>query len=213
MSEKMMDQSNQLSEGILRESPLHYMTNTATADQSPKCGVVIQEQALRGHLNLRGDPDDEMFRSGAAEALGLELPFVPGTCINSPQVSVYWLGPNEWLIIVPGGGEEEVQRRLRQILSGRFSIVDVSGGQTLVKLSGPDVGNVLKKSSGYDFHPNCFAPGRCVQTTFAKATAVVSKNPDNSIELIIRRSFADYLFGWIVDAAREYGVEVKAENE
>ncbi len=87
--------------------------------------------------------------------------------------------------------------------------MDLSGGQTLVQLSGEAVQMVLKKSSGYDFSVDHFPVGRCVQTTFAKATALVSRTGDDAFDLVIRRSFSDYLFRWIMDAADEYGIEVK----
>lgn len=212
MSEAIVDQGDDIHQAVRRESPLHYMIDAAREHKPSNSGVVIQEEGLRGHLNLRGDPEDEIFRTCVAEELGLRLPVIPGTCVGNDQACVYWLGPNEWLVIVKAGVEAGLQRRLRQSLSGHFSIVDVSGGQTLLKLSGAAVENVLKKSCVYDFHPSRFAAGSCVQTTFAKATALVSKTADNSFELIIRRSFADYIFRWIVDAADEYGVEVITED-
>ena len=161
-----------------------------------------------GHLNLRGDPNNEAFVDTVMQVLGVPLPLVPGTCTVGGETSLYWLAPNEWLVIVGADTELEIEARLRQTLRGHYAIVDVSGGQTLVRLSGEAVAMVLKKSSVYDFHPDHFPVGRCVQTTFAKATALVSKTADNSFDLVIRRSFADYLFRWIVDAASEYGLKI-----
>ena len=206
MSESLRDHQN---DAVRRESCLHYMIADAAGGTGTDCGVLICEEALKGHLNLRGNPDEDTFRSGVAEELGLELPLVAGTCTGNGNTSIYWLGPTEWLVTVEGGTEAGVEARLRQTLNGHFAVVDVSGGQTLVRLSGEAVDMVLKKSSGYDFHPSQFTQGRCVQTTFAKASALVSKTADNSFDLVIRRSFSDYLFRWIVDAASEYGIEVK----
>jgi sarcosine oxidase subunit gamma len=194
-----------------RESPLHYVTAEVAKKSHAGAGIVIREEAHMGHLNLRGNPKDEMFRQGVAEVLGVELPVEPGSCTCSNESRLYWLGPNEWLAIVAGGTEAEVEARLRHTLSGHFSVVDVSGGQTLVNLSGEAIAMVLKKSSVYDFHSSQFARGRCVQTTFAKASAMVSRKADDSFDLVIRRSFSDYLFRWIVDAASEYGFEVIGE--
>jgi heterotetrameric sarcosine oxidase gamma subunit len=72
---------------------------------------------------------------------------------------------------------------------------------------------VLKKSSVYDFgawpDANTNA-GRCAQTTFAKATAVVANKADGSYDLIIRRSFADYIAQWLLDAGQEFGCRIEA---
>jgi sarcosine oxidase subunit gamma len=195
---------------VRRESPLHYAVAEAKANNHDDAGIVFHEQAHLGHLNLRGNPEDDTFRRGVAEVLGVELPLEPGSFTRSGENRLYWLGPTEWLAIVAVGTEAEVECQLRQTLTGHFAVVDVSGGQTLISVSGDAVDMLLKKSSGYDFQSRQFTDGRCVQTTFAKASALVSKTADNSFDLVIRRSFSDYLFKWIVDAADEYGLEVKS---
>jgi sarcosine oxidase subunit gamma len=210
MSEDMQTRQEEAAVTVGRESPLHYAIAQEQDKNQADAGLVLEEQAHLGHLNLRGNPEDEMFRRGVAEVFGLELPVEPGSCASNGESRLYWLGPNEWLAIVAGGTEADVETRLRQTLSGHFAVVDVSGGQTLISLSGAAVAMVLKKSSVYDFHPSQFTQGRCVQTTFAKASALVSKTADDSFELVIRRSFSDYLFRWIVDAASEYGIDVRA---
>ena len=194
---------------VLTESSLKYVTANAVNEGGRACGVVINEAPIKGHLNLRGNPEDEQFRRGVEQVLGVELPVVPGTCVANANSSVYWLGPNEWLVIVDGGTEVAVETQLREVLSGHFAVVDFSGGQTLVHLSGEAVQMVLKKSSGYDFSIDHFPVGRCVQTTLAKATALVNRTGNDAFDLVIRRSFSDYLFRWIIDAAGEYGIEVK----
>jgi len=208
MSEVMQTQHTQSDAIVRRESPLYYATAEAAVHNRADAGIVIHEQGHMGHLNLRGNPEDEKFRQGVAQVLGVELPITVGSCAGNGESRLYWLGPNEWLAIVRGGSEAGVEARLRQTLTGHFAVVDLSGGQTLVTLSGEAVGMLLKKSSVYDFHASHFRQGRCVQTAFAKASALVSKNADGSFDLVIRRSFCDYLFRWIVDAASEYGLEV-----
>ena len=210
MSEAVQAPQEEIDVTVRRESPLHYVTAEAVGQGRANAGIVIREQAHMGHLNLRGNPESEMFRGAVAEVLGVELPVDPGSCAGSGDSRLYWLGPNEWLAIVAGGTETGVESRLRQSLSGHFSVVDVSGGQTVIRLSGEAVDMVLKKSAVYDFHASQFTDGRCVQTTFAKASALVSRTADGSFELVIRRSFSDYLFRWIIDAASEYGIKVES---
>jgi sarcosine oxidase subunit gamma len=196
---------------ILRpESPLYYKAGEKT-DQEIVGAVVIRERKSKGFLNLRGNPEGKDFRNGVFDVLGAELPVAPRTCVSNAQVGMYWLGPDEWLLVVAKGAEAEVESRLRETLTGHFAIIDISGGQTLVELSGEKAGMVLKKSSSYDFDLTQFPVGHCAQTTFARAMALVSRRQENTFELIIRRSFADYLFDWLIDAAGEYGVEVKLD--
>ncbi|MCY1185371.1 Sarcosine oxidase subunit gamma [compost metagenome] len=112
---------------------------------------------------------------------------------------------------MPGGQEFETEQRLRKALDGQhISVVNVSGGQTILELSGPHVREVLMKSTPYDVHPSNFPVGKAVGTTFAKAGAVIRHTAEDTWELLIRRSFADYIWLWLQDASAEYGLAVKA---
>ena len=172
---------------------------------SKEAGAVLREGPPRGCLNVRGNPDDLGFGPAIATATGATLPLVPCTWTGEGDAAAYWLGPDEWLLTVPLGTEGTVEARLRSALEGSFSVVDTTGAQYFASLSGPNLGDVMAKSSPYDFHPRNFPAGRCVQTVFAKATALVAANPDGSFDLVFRRSYADYLRRWIGDAAGEYG--------
>ena len=168
-------------------------------------GVELRSLGAQGCLNLQGNCGDPAFRSAAGAAAGVDLPERPCTWQHSGDIRCYWLGPDEWLLVVPLGGQAELERRLREALSGSFSVTDLSGGLVHCNLAGAHAGEVLQKSSPYDFHPRNFPPGRCVQTVFAKAGALVAARADGSFDLAVRRSYADYLSRWIADAAAEYG--------
>ncbi len=210
MSEALREKSSESEMAVRRESPLHYVIQAQSSAEGADCGVLLKEFPLKGHLSLRGNPDNELFLRGTEEVLGLALPTKIGESAASGETQVYCLSPNEWLLVVVGGTEAELERCLRESLNGHFAVVDLSGGQTLMNLSGKDVLPLLQKSSGYDFHPSHFGAGRCVQTTFAKAGALVCKKDDGSFDLVIRRSFADYLFKWIADASAEYGFRAES---
>lgn len=160
-------------------------------------GVVLRVPSPRGCLNLRGALREVAVR-------GVELPVEPCTWRHAGDTAVYWLGPDEWLIAVPAGTEADLEQGLRDTLAGSFSIVDTSGANCFLNLSGPDAGRLLQKSSPYDFHPRNFPAGRCVQTVFAKASALVAARADGSFDVVVRRSYADYVRLWIEDAAEEY---------
>ena len=172
---------------------------------SERPGVVLRHVPPRGCLNLRGDPRHPGFVDAIAAATGVSPPLEPCTWRRAEDTAAYWLGPDEWLLVVPSGAEGAMERRLRDTLEGSFSVVDTTGAQRIVNLSGPGTGSVMQKSSPYDFHPRNFPAGRCVQTTFAKASALVAGNADGSFDLVVRRSYANYVHRWIAEAAAEYG--------
>ena len=57
------------------------------------------------------------------------------------------------------------------------------------------------KASPYDFDGREFGPGRCVQTVFAKTTALIACRENSSFDLTIRRSYAGYFERWTADAS------------
>ena len=171
---------------------------------SDRVGVVCRESRVGAFLNLRGEAGEPGFRDVAASVAGVELPLQPCTWRHADHAAAYWLGPDEWLLAVRTGVGVDLERRLRDVLDQRCSVVDVSGAHVQVELSGADAGKVLQKSSPYDFHPRNFGVGRCVQTVFAKATALVAAREGGAFDIVFRRSYANYLLRWLEDAAAEY---------
>nr|WP_314874573.1 sarcosine oxidase subunit gamma family protein [uncultured Pseudomonas sp.] len=193
------------------QTPLHHADLASLVGKGRNnAGVTLREKKLLGHLTLRGDGHDPAFASGVHKALGLELP-VALTVVAKGDTSLQWVGPDEWLLIVPGGQEFEVEQQLREALAGlHIQVVNVSGGQTLLELQGANVRDVLMKSTSYDVHPNNFPVGKAVGTVFAKSQLVIRRTGEDTWELVIRRSFADYWWMWLQDASAEYGLSIHA---
>ena len=193
------------------ESPLHYGL-TSQVTENAQSSLVVQEIYQGCHLTLRGDSGDTQFGQAVLQVTGVTLPTKPGTYKRSGNTSIFWLGPNEWLVTAASDALS-LEIALRQQLKGHVAVVDVSGGQTQVNLSGEQVGTLLKKASVYDFGSWAEASdqdGRCTQTTFASASALVAQNADGSIDLIIRRSFSDYIMQWLLDAVKDAGFKSQA---
>ena len=114
--------------------------------------------------------------------------------------SLFWIAPDEFLLLVPEKTEADIEAKLRDAIEGHFAIVNVTGGQTLLYLSGERAETILKKSIVYDVHVSNFPIGKVVTTKFAKSQVIVSRVASNSFQLIVRRSFSDYIWQWIVDA-------------
>ncbi|GLO46360.1 MULTISPECIES: sarcosine oxidase subunit gamma [Pseudomonas] len=193
------------------QSPLHHADLASLVGKGRKnAGVTLRERKFLGHLTIRGDGHNPDFAAGVHKALGLELP-VALTVVANNEMSLQWMGPDEWLLIVPGGQEFAVEQKLRAALEGQhIQVVNVSGGQSLLELRGPNVREVLMKSTSYDVHPNNFPVGKAVGTVFAKSQLVIRRTAEDTWELVIRRSFADYWWLWLQDASAEYGLSIEA---
>jgi sarcosine oxidase, subunit gamma len=125
---------------------------------------------------------------------------------------VCWLGPDEWLLVTPEGRCAAIEAALRTALVGvRSAVTDISGGQTVVALRGGAVRDLLAKGCPLDLHPRVFAAGQCAQSHLAKAPVLIRQlDGEPSFEIVVRRSYADYLWLWLEDAAAEYGLAVHA---
>ncbi len=198
-------------EGVKAETPLHHADLASLVGKGrSNAGVVLREKKLLGHLTLRGDGHDPLFAGAVHKALGLELPSALKVVYNG-ETSLQWLGPDEWLLIVPSGEELAAEQKLREALAGlHIAVVNVSGGQTLLEMTGANVRELLMKSTSYDVHPDNFPIGKAVGTVFAKSQLVIRRADDTTWELLIRRSFADYWWLWLQDASAEFGLEIKA---
>ena len=193
------------------QSPLHHAGLAELVGKGKSgAGITLREKKLRGHLTLRGDAHDPAFAKGVQDVLGMDLP-VALTLVANGETSLQWMGPDEWLLIVPEGEEFATEQRLREALAGQhIQIVNVSGGQTLVELSGEKVRELLMKSTPYDVHPSNFPVGKAVGTHFAKSQLIIRHTAEDVWELVVRRSFADYIWLWLQDASVEYGLAIKA---
>lgn len=198
------------SQAARAESPLYHADLETVASKGlQKGGVVIQELKLLDHLVIRGKRDNTLFMKVAEEVLGVALPSALQTSVNGDK-SISWISPDEWLVVAPGGEGFDLEAQFRSKMSGHYAIVNVSGAQTILSISGPDAVKMLKKSTPYDLHDRHFPVGKTVTTVFAKSQIVISRKAENNWELVVRRSFADYLWCWIQDASKEYGLTIKS---
>ena len=173
-------------------------------------GVMLGESPIRGLLVLRGDGANAGFRSAVAGVLGLDPVVEPLTVARRRDVSMLWLGPDEWLVVTPDRRVERIERALRDALDGQHAaLTDVSHSRTVLVLSGPDARAVLAKGCPLDFHPRAFGPGRCAQSRLAKCQALIHQTDETpTFEICVHRSFAQYAWTWLEDAGGEFGVRI-----
>lgn len=199
-----------MAETYQRQGVLDHLHLAARAVDDPgDAGVVLCERRFVGKINLRGEPT-ESFRDAVAGALGCAPPVDANTTGQSGDNIVLWLGPNEWLVVTPPGGEFEAATSLRAKLEGQHAAVtDVSEGRAVIGLSGAHARDVLTKGCPLDVHPREFKAGDCAQSTLGRALVILHQTSDApAYDIYVERSFADYLWTWLEDAAAEYGMAI-----
>ena len=191
------------------------LTSTAAIEAARPRGIRLCERRL-GKIELRGDPGDRAFMAAVGRTLDLLLPTEPNSTAGQGDLVALWLGPDAWLLTCPPGALAAHTGSLRKALSDiHAAITDVSDGRVALRLAGPSARDVLAKGCPLDLHPRAFASGSCAQSLSAKASVLIHLLDDEAqrgptFDLYVARSFAHYLWAWLEDAGREYGVQVEA---
>ena len=193
---------------VVRRSALADVVGRNRLSTDEKAMVVACEQPFQSHINLRLDPDDVVSLSRVDKLLGVDLPRSPNTIASGQDFLTIWLGPDEWLLV---GARElgiSIALSLRRILNTQCAAVtEVGSGQTIIRLRGSATSDLLVRGCMLDLGSTAFSPGVCAQTGLAGVPVLlVSIDSEPTIDLIVRRSFATYLWAWIHDAGREFGL-------
>ena len=187
-------------------SSVNEIVASKSATQVSSCTVLLEEQPLTGMLVLRVSTAQEEFSKALEGVVELSLPERLQSNWNAQAYCVRWISPDEWMLTCPIEETFSIEQALRAAFHGHCAIVNVSGGYCILTLSGADAINVLKKSTSYDVNPENFPPGKVINTVMAKAQATLMNLGDERYEILVRRSFADYLWLWLQRAGREYGL-------
>ncbi|SLN43500.1 sarcosine oxidase subunit gamma [Oceanibacterium hippocampi] len=199
-------------ETVLRQSPLSTChPEVGALAEIGEAGAALRERPYRTKVNLRGDAADKAFLKAVAGATGIELPLEPNrTAVIERQfgpVATLWLGPNEWLFTGAPDQAAALVEALDGALIGRHAAVnDLSGSRTTIELSGPRHLDLLAKGCALDLDLAAFPVGACAQTHIARALVILHRTAEDRVEIHVARSFAEYLWLWLLDAGAEYGV-------
>jgi sarcosine oxidase subunit gamma len=207
-------------EEYLRQSPLSHLALEARAradaedHTKAEAGVVMAERPFRGMVNLRGNARSKNFTTSFQETMGFALPTKALTSASHREVTALWMSPDEWLIVTPGNGPG-MESTLRQAFGDQHvSLADVGDNYTVVEVSGAKARDVLAKGCPLDLHPREWPAGKVGGSLVSKANVVIHRSDDGDDEanprfdLYVRRSFAEYLWLWLEDAAKEYGLRI-----
>ncbi|GGY06457.1 sarcosine oxidase subunit gamma [Streptomyces djakartensis] len=178
----------------------------ATATRTSRGAIRLAELPFLTQMNVRLDP-----KGAAADAvglaLGLQLPVDPCTIARAGELAALWLGPDEWLVVGPPGGQRDLESRIRKAAGDEHvSVIDVSAQRTTLLVAGPRARDLLAHGCSLDLHPRVLGPGRCAQTTLGRTQVVLvaRDDPRAGFWVLVRSSFAGYLTDWLLDAAVEW---------
>jgi sarcosine oxidase subunit gamma len=186
------------------ESPLVGAQDLLAANQALKSKAFrLRERPFLELVNVRGDASDAAFVSAFEKVIGTRLPVKSNTVAQASDYDVLWLGPDEWLVRSSEPRASELEARLEAAFVGTFATaVDVGSGYTVLEASGERVRDVISRGCPLDLHPRVLARGQCAQSHYFKASIVLLPTADDTFEIVVRRSFADYFCRIMLDAAQ-----------
>lgn len=180
------------------------MLDGLAADMAAASGEAVTLGALPpvGQITFRGEPACLPL---AAAAFGTGVPAVNRFESDGARAAL-WLGPDEWLLVLPRAEVATTIARFDMALAGaHFAAVDTSAGRLGLELSGPMARAVMEKSCHIDLHPRAFGPGQVAQSTVARVPAILLQRDGRpTYWIFVRPSFAQYLARWLIDAMAEY---------
>jgi sarcosine oxidase, subunit gamma len=196
-----------MSDFALMQSPLHSFALEAQSKPiDGTCGVWANEAPLLGYISLRGASSDAAFVSATSKALSLALPVEPCSFKQTGAAKVMWVSPDEWMIACPRDRHAALLHGLSGAVKDQHSqVTDNSGGYTQVLIIGANACDVLSHCTVYDL--GHLAEGRVVGTTFGKSSVYLHRAGDGYC-LLVRRSFADYIWRYLARAATPYGLGI-----
>lgn len=156
-------------------------------------------------VSVRADADGAL-----ADALGVRF----RGSRRADGVLVIGSGPGEWLLVGRVGLAPEIAEKVRGQGEGEFAtVVDLTHGRALMRLTGHDASRALSKVCAVDLSDTETPEGAAFRTSVAKLPTDVVRDDagagtgEPSYLLHCERSSGQYLFDCLLDAGAEFGVE------
>ncbi len=193
---------------INRRSALEsvYKTGRLGAD-SGITGIHISERTGLTIVHVEVAIDDDESAQSLEVLLGTSLPS-PGQSVDSSDYRLICSGPGRWLLVSPGNTHGETENRLGVAIG--VAVNNVSSSRCVVRLSGAHVRDVLAADCKIDLHPSVFSPGSSATTDIDHVVVILDCIDEDTFDVYVPRGFAVSFWEWLMEAAAEYGGEIRA---
>jgi heterotetrameric sarcosine oxidase gamma subunit len=184
-----------------------YKIGTFGVEASPPGVTIVERIGLSLVIAECAESDADSITS-LSKSLGIDMP-APGQSIENDDRHVIWLAPGRWLIVGKDQTYGETAARLTAT-SAKIAVNDVSSSRTALRVSGPNVRDILVSSCTIDLHPSRFTAGMSASTSLVHIASIMDCINDDTFDLYVSRAYAVSFWEWLIEASEEYGGEVKA---
>jgi len=160
-------------------------------------GVKVEPLPPAERVSLRA-PAESI--ASLSRALGVTLPQKPKTSAAKGGRIALWLGPDEWLVLDETGKDVLADcAKAKQL----HSAVGISHRNVAISVSGPAAEACVNAGCPQDLSLAAFPVGACSRTVLGKAEIVLYRPIEDAFRVECWRSFSDYVFTFLSEAARD----------
>jgi len=135
-----------------------------------------------------------------SKALGVGLPHKPKASAVVDGRSALWLGPDEWLVIDEAGKDPLGDCA---DVTALHSAVGISHRNVAIAVTGPAAAAAINAGCPQDLSLAAFPVGACSRTILGKIEIVLLRTAEDGFRVECWRSFSDYAWTFLTEAARD----------
>jgi len=188
-------------------APVEVVDGWAVSARRSDAALALCDQTWLAKVAVKADADGA-FTAGHPVAFGAARR-------PSPDELEIGTDPGGWLTIGPAGRAADLVERLRTEVAGAgelVSVIDLTHGRALVRLSGAESRSVLAKLCAVDLADAVAPDLRAFRSSVAKVVTDVVRDDladgTRSYLLHCERSSGQHLFDCLLDAGAEFDIDV-----
>lgn len=182
----------------MADTPTYRSPIVTPLDRVAGAALTLGDESSLAKYGIRAQPG-----SAAADELGVDF----GSSAERDGTLIIGIRPDEWLLLGSETGVEEVVKAVP--LDGHVTLVDVTHGRAAIRLTGTVTTSALEKVCALDWSDPMTPDGAATSASVAKVTCDVVRNDISGVPsylVLCDRSFGQYLYDALADAAAEFGV-------
>ncbi|WP_027165246.1 sarcosine oxidase subunit gamma [Mesorhizobium sp. WSM3224] len=160
-------------------------------------GVKVEILPPAERISLRAP---QASLAALSKALGVTLPVKPKTSATKDGRTALWLGPDEWLIIDETGKDPLADCAK---VTALHSAVGISHRNVAISVTGPVAAATVNSGCPQDLSLEAFPVGAASRTILGKSEAVLLRTAADAFRVECWRSFSDYVFTLLSEAASD----------
>jgi heterotetrameric sarcosine oxidase gamma subunit len=156
-------------------------------------------------------PDHEGdFQEHVRACSGASLPVELYRGVTHGDSRLIRITPHQYWWIAAGG--TSMLRLARELPSSAGTVTVLSAARVRIRITGPAAREVLANGVALDLHPWLFQVGQSAQAGLHHTGVFLERVGDDVYEIYVQRTYAEWIWEWLTDAALPFGYDVGVEE-